>query len=62
MEEIYLTADSGYIYTDGITTYGYKIRVADGVDKSKFYQITVDEYRRIEAEKAAKLDEILYNC
>lgn len=48
-----LVASPGMIKTDG-TTYGLIIHLADGMDSSKFYEISYAEYARIQAEKEAK--------
>ncbi len=41
-----LIATDGHILTDG-TTYGKIIYLAEGVDKSPFYEITEEEYEAI---------------
>lgn len=43
---ITLTADEGYIYTDG-EVYGTVIYLADGVSADNFKQITTEEYNEI---------------
>lgn len=49
----HIEAREGYILTDG-ETYGTWIRVAEGVDESKFHEITMEEYNaKLEAEAAA---------
>ena len=39
-------ADEGKILTDG-EIYGKQIYLAEGIDESKFYEITVEEYEKI---------------
>ena len=46
MKRIMLVADDGYIYTDG-TNYATLFFLAIGADKSKYYQITMDEYNAL---------------
>ena len=41
-----LTADEGYIYTDG-EVYGTVIYLAEGVSADNFKQITIEEYNEI---------------
>ena len=43
MKRVMLVADDGYIYTDGIS-YAPLFLLAIGADKTKYYQITMDEY------------------
>lgn len=42
----YIEASEGMILTDGVT-YGKKIFLAEGVDKTAFYEITEEEYNEI---------------
>lgn len=54
----YIEASEGMILTDGVT-YGKMIFLAEGVDKSAFYEITEEEYNRImEAEARDDLEEL----
>lgn len=39
-------ADEGKVLTDG-EVYGTTISLAEGMDESKFYEITEEEYKRI---------------
>lgn len=48
-----IKATEGYILTNG-EIYGTIIYLADGVDESSFYQITVEEY---EAKMKAEMEE-----
>ena len=49
----HIEAREGYILSDG-ETYGTWIRLAEGVDASKFHEITIEEYnRKLEAEAGA---------
>ena len=41
-----ITASEGHILTNG-ETYGGEIYLADGVDKTAFYEITEEEYNKI---------------
>ena len=41
-----ITASEGHILTNG-TVYGYIIYLAEGVDASRFYEITREEYEAI---------------
>lgn len=50
---IKLTAAEGMILTDG-TTYGRVIFLAEGRSEENFFEITIEEYERILAEKRAK--------
>lgn len=51
-------AKKGYILTDGKGTYGTQIFLADGVDESDFYSITIAEYNAImESEATANESE-----
>lgn len=50
-----LTAPKGMVYTNG-TTYGYVIRLAEGLKGEDYYLITEEEYRNI-LEKEAELSE-----
>lgn len=45
-ERIILTADEGYVYTDG-KIYGSMIYLAEGVSADNFKQITLEEYNEI---------------
>ena len=45
-ERIILTADEGYVYTDG-KIYGSVIYLAEGVSADNFTQITLEEYNDI---------------
>lgn len=45
-ERIILTADEGYVYTDG-KIYGTVIYLAEGVNADNFKQITLEEYNEI---------------
>lgn len=48
----YIEAKDGFILTDG-ETYGSRIYLAEGVDASKFHEITMEEYNaKLEAEAA----------
>lgn len=42
----YIEASEGMILTDGVT-YGKMIFLAEGVDKTAFYEITEEEYNEI---------------
>lgn len=54
-----LIASEGMILTDG-TIYGKVIYLAEGQDKSSFYEITKDEYERIMEERREKeIDEFI---
>lgn len=44
-----ITASEGHILTDG-KIYGRKIYLAEGMDASSFYEITEEEYNRINEE------------
>lgn len=46
-----LTAPKGMVYTNG-TTYGYVIRLAEGLDGKDYYLITEEEYKKILEEKS----------
>lgn len=48
-----LVARKGKIYTNG-EDYGYKIFLADGVSADDFYEIPVEEYEKILAEREVK--------
>ena len=48
-----IKAAEGYVLTNG-EIYGVEIFLADGVDASSFYQITVEEY---EAKMKAEMEE-----
>ena len=56
---IILTADEGYVYTDG-KIYGTVIYLAEGVSANNFRQITLEEYNEImnapEEEQATEED------
>lgn len=52
MNRKYLRATEGNIYTDG-EIYGKEILLAEGVDASAFYEITVAEYEKIQNEANA---------
>jgi hypothetical protein len=56
---ITLIAKEGYIYTDGADTFGFQIHLAEGVDKSAFYEIPIAEYELILAEKAEQEEEYI---
>ena len=45
-----LNASEGHIFTDG-ENYGRVVYLAQGVDGSKWYEITDEEYQRILEEK-----------
>ena len=49
-----LIADDGMVMTDGGDIFGTYIRLATGVNADKFYEITVEEYNRIQSEKEAE--------
>ena len=46
VERITLTADDGYVYTDG-NIYGSTIYLAEGMSADDFKQITLEEYNEI---------------
>ncbi len=46
MKRIELIADEGMVYTNG-EMYGAIIYPAEGLDINTFYQIPIEEYRRI---------------
>ena len=46
VERITLTADDGYVYTDG-NIYGSTIYLAKGVNADNFKQITREEYEQM---------------
>lgn len=48
-----LIADEGKVITNG-TDYGTTISLAEGVDGSAFYEITLDEYNKILEESYPK--------
>ena len=48
----FIEAKEGYILTDG-ETYGSRIYLAEGVDASKFHEITMEEYNKKMEEEAA---------
>lgn len=39
-----LYADKGMLYTNGAETTGKEIRLAEGISKEEFYQISEEEY------------------
>lgn len=49
----YIEAKEGYILTDG-ETYGSRIYLADGVDASKFHEITMEKYNEKLEDEAAQ--------
>ena len=52
-----ITATEGHILTDG-STYGSEIYLGDGISAEQFYEITVEEYRRMfEAENGGEADD-----
>lgn len=58
-DERTLVASPGMIKTDG-TTYGLIIHLADGMDPSKFYEISYAEYARIQEAEARKTENFEY--
>ena len=46
----YIEASEGMILTDG-SIYGKKIFLAEGVDRTAFYEITEEEYKTLMAEE-----------
>lgn len=52
----YIEASEGMILTDG-SIYGKKIFLAEGVDKTAFYEITEEEYNRITEENEGVIPE-----
>lgn len=52
-----LKATEGNIYTDG-TVFGEIIYLAEDTSFSKFYEIPIEEYREIMAQKEKELGEI----
>lgn len=51
----YIEASEGMILTDG-NIYGQKIFLADGIDKSTFYEITREEYNKMTEEDISEED------
>lgn len=49
-----LTAKEGMIYTNG-EIYGITIYLAEGVDESAFYEITMEEYEAIMKEQESEM-------
>ena len=49
-QERVLRAPDGFIYTNGVDTFGYDIFLADGVDENSFYLITEEEYKKLNSE------------
>ena len=52
-----LRASEGYIYTNGID-FGREILLAEDAIFSKYYEIPIEEYREIMAQKEKELGEI----
>lgn len=50
-----LYADDGKILTNG-EIYGKQIYLAEGMDASAFYEISIEEYNAISEEKAVNTD------
>ena len=52
MDRKVLTAPEGKIFTNG-EVYGVTIYLAEGIEETSFYEITIEEYNRILAEQEA---------
>ena len=50
-----LIANEGMVYTNG-EMYGAIIYPADGIDVSRFYQITKEEYNKIKEKQEAEMN------
>jgi hypothetical protein len=53
-----ITASEGHILTNG-EIYGTEIFLAEGADKSAFYEITQESYNRILEEQEAKPESLI---
>ena len=51
MQEI-IVAKKGFLYTDGVATYGKEIIIGEGRSKTEFYEITEEEYVKIFSEQS----------
>ena len=49
-EKSRLVARNGYILTDGIS-YGYVVVLGDGANPNYWYEISIEEYRKLEQER-----------
>lgn len=55
-----ITATEGHILTDG-EIYGTEIYLAEGMDGTDFYEITLDEYKaKLEKDSQARVNEPQY--
>ena len=55
---IHLSAENGWVITNGSTIYGYYVILAVGSNEASFYAITQAEYDEIVRAKEAKINEM----
>ena len=53
MQEI-ITAKKGFLYTDGVTTYGREVLIGEDRSEDDFHEINEEEYEAILEKEAEK--------